>query len=148
MSVRQIVHVIDDDPGMLESVWLLLLSEGFGVRTYRSVLDFLKTIKPGDKGCVVTDLRMPVMTGIDLLLEVEERGLLLPVIVMSAEIDTRLAVRVMELGAVDFVAKPFELDALIVCVRRALAMNLSRKIGSLAISGRGAEFYGRAKGRL
>jgi two-component system response regulator FixJ len=121
MSVRQIVHVIDDDPGVLQSVWLLLFSAGFGVRTYGSALEFLRTIKPGDKGCVVTDQCMPVMTGIDLLLEVEERDLHLPVIVMSAEADVHLAVRVMKLGAVDFVAKPFEPEALIVCVRRALA---------------------------
>jgi two-component system response regulator FixJ len=124
MSVEQMVHVIDDDPGVLDSVWLLLLSEGFCVRTYGSAPEFLKAIKPGDKGCVVTDVHMPVMTGVELLLKIAERGLLLPVIVMSAEADVRFPVRVMELGAIDFISKPFEAEALFGTIRKALAAEL------------------------
>jgi two-component system response regulator FixJ len=128
MSVRQMVHVIDDDPLVLQSVRILLLTEGFGVSTYDSALDFLSAIKLGDKGCVVTDVRMPVMTGVELLLKIAERGLLLPVIVMSAEADVRLAVRVMKLGAVDFIEKPFEAEALFGTIHKALATVESRLI--------------------
>jgi two-component system response regulator FixJ len=126
MSVRQQVHIIDDDPGVLESIAFLLRLEGFDVRTFGSALDFLNTVKLGDKGCILTDMRMPVMTGIDLLLKVTERSLLLPVIVMSAEADLRLAKRVMELGAVGFIVKPFDADTLIACIDKALADNESQ----------------------
>jgi two-component system response regulator FixJ len=121
MSAKQMVHIIDDDPGVLESSAILLRLEGFAVGTFGSALDFLKAIERGDRGCILTDMRMPVMTGIDLLLAVTERGLLLPVIVMSAEADRRLPMRVMELGAVDFIAKPFEAETLIASIHKAMA---------------------------
>jgi two-component system, LuxR family, response regulator FixJ len=126
MSVRQQVHIIDDDPGVLESTGFLLRLEGFDVRTFGSALDFLNAVKLGDKGCILTDMRMPVMTGIDLLLKVTERRLLLPVIVMSAEADFRLVKRAMELGAVGFIVKPFDADTLLASIEKALAVNESR----------------------
>jgi two-component system, LuxR family, response regulator FixJ len=129
MSVRQQVHIIDDDPGVLESTGFLLRLEGFDVRTFGSALDFLNTVKLGDQGCIVTDMRMPVMTGIDLLLKVTERRLLLPVIVMSGETDFRLAKRVRELGAVGFLVKPFDAETLIASIDKALADNESQAEG-------------------
>jgi two-component system response regulator FixJ len=115
-----VVHVIDDDDDVRESVRLFLTTAGFDVRTYASAAEFLAKMNPNESGCVVTDVRMPGMSGIDFLTHVAARRLSLPIIVITAHADVPLAVRAMKLGAVDLIEKPFRPDTLVSVVRDAL----------------------------
>ncbi len=120
MSGAQIVHVIDDDAAVRDSVRLFLVSEGFSVKTYPSAIEFLDALKSAPTGCVVTDIRMPGMSGMDLLAHLAARSLALPVIVVTGHADVPLAVRAMKQGAVDLLEKPFRAEDLISAVRKAL----------------------------
>jgi len=122
MSDKQIVHVIDDDDALRDSVRLFLVNEGLSVRTYASATDFLDGLDSPPAGCVVTDVRMPGMSGMDLLAHIAGKGLALPVIVVTGHADVPLAVRAMKQGAIDLLEKPFQADELIGAVRRALAL--------------------------
>jgi two-component system response regulator FixJ len=112
------VHVIDDDAAMRDSLRLLLEASGFAVRTHDSALTFLEEA-PAATGCVLTDVRMPSVDGLQLQRLLNEQRLLLPVIVMTGQGDIALAVNAMRAGAVDFLEKPFESEALLQAVRRA-----------------------------
>lgn len=122
MSDKQVVHVIDDDDALRDSVRLFLVNEGLSVRTYASATDFLDGLDSAPAGCVVTDVRMPGMSGMDLLAHIAGKGLALPVIVVTGHADVPLAVRAMKQGAIDLLEKPFQADELIGAVRRALAL--------------------------
>lgn len=115
-----IVHIIDDDPVVCHSIRLLLETEGLETRTYITALDFLAAVGPDDCGCVVTDVRLPGMSGVELLTHLAARRLNLPVIVITGQADVALAVRAMKQGAVDFMEKPFRDSTLIASVRKAL----------------------------
>ncbi len=121
MSRAPIVHIIDDDAAVRDALKLLLATEGHDVETHESPIGFLEAIEPTDVGCIVTDVRMPEMTGIELLLKVKEMGLTLPVVVISAHADVPLAVQAMKEGAMDLLEKPFDDEALLTSVRSALA---------------------------
>jgi two-component system response regulator FixJ len=120
MSDGATIHIIDDDPSVRESLALLVSAEGHGCHTYFSVQAFLDAIDNDATGCVVTDVRMPGMSGLDLLATMKERRVFMPVIVITAHGDVPLAVAAMKQGAVDFVAKPFDGGALLASVRAAL----------------------------
>lgn len=120
MNTGRIVHIIDDDPAIRDSLGLLLTTEGFEVRTHASARGFLEAIGRHETGCVVTDVRMPEMSGFDLLAKMKERRLALPVIVITAHADVPLAVQAMKQGAIDLLEKPFEDEALLASVRQAL----------------------------
>ena len=115
------VYLIDDDQAVLGALSLLLTAEGYAVRAHRSARTFLETIRQDDGGCVVTDVRMPEMDGLELLAAMEERLISMPVVVMTAHGDIPLAVAAMKRGAVDFFQKPFDVDALLASIRAALA---------------------------
>ena len=121
MAVDPTVHVIDDDEAVRDAVRLLLAGEGFVVRAHESGRAFLDTVRRGDRGCVVTDVRMPEISGLDLLAALRERRVSMPVIVMTAHADIPLAVAAMRQGAVDFFEKPFDGDGLLAAIRSALA---------------------------
>jgi two-component system response regulator FixJ len=121
MSRGPIVHVIDDDAAVRDALKLLLTTEGYAVETHESPIGFLQSVEAADVGCIVTDVRMPEMTGIDLLLKVKEMGLTMPVVVISAHADVPLAVQAMKEGAMDLLEKPFDDEALLSSVRTALA---------------------------
>ena len=121
MSEKLIVHVIDDDDALRNSVRLFLDNEGLEVRPYASAIEFLSALSSSPTGCVVTDVRMPGMSGMELLAHLATRGLALPVIVVTGHADVPLAVRAMKEGAVDLLEKPFRADDLISAVRKALA---------------------------
>lgn len=116
----QVVHIIDDDDAVRDSLAFLLGTEGLDVRAYDSAESFLTAGIPTD-GCVVTDIRMPGITGIDLLAKVKEVNARLPVIVITGHGDIPLAVEAMKLGAAEFLEKPFEDEALLGAVRQALS---------------------------
>jgi two-component system response regulator FixJ len=116
-----IVHVIDDDPDVLRAVAFLLRTVGLAVEVYRSAEAFLEAAPNLRAACIVTDIRMPRMDGLELQRQLRGSGNRIPVIVMTAHGDVRLAVEAMKAGAVDFIEKPFEYDALLGAVTAALA---------------------------
>ncbi len=122
MSDQQTVHVIDDDDALRDSVRLFLVNEGLSARTYGTANEFLAELDTLQSGCVVTDVRMPGMSGMELLAQIAAKGLSLPVIVITGHADVPLAVRAMKQGAIDLLEKPFKAEDLIAAVRRGLAL--------------------------
>jgi two-component system response regulator FixJ len=119
-SDQAIVHVIDDDEAVRQSLAFLLAAAGIGVQTYESATAFLDVATTVKTGCVITDVRMPEVSGIDLLQRLEELKLGVPVIVITGHGDVPLAVEAMKIGAVDFIEKPFDDEVLLTSVRSAL----------------------------
>ena len=114
------VFVVDDDPAMRHSLSLLLGSVGLRVRTYPTAAAFLESFRPSWHGCLVLDVRMPGMSGLQLLQALKARGADLPAIVITGHADVPMAVRAMRIGAMDFLEKPFDENALIARVRQGL----------------------------
>jgi two-component system response regulator FixJ len=115
-----VIHIIDDDDAMRDSLEYLLDAASMIARTYPSADDFLTQIETLDPGCIVTDVRMPGMSGLELVRVLAERGVSHPVIVITAHGDVAMAVEAMRAGAVDFLEKPFEDEALLGSIRYAL----------------------------
>jgi two-component system response regulator FixJ len=115
-----VVHVIDDDEAVRESLEFLLRSAKIHVQAHESAVAFLAALPTLNPGCIVTDVRMPDVNGIDLLQRLRELGIGVPVIVVTGHGDVPLAVQAMKMGAVDFLEKPFDDDHLIASVRAAL----------------------------
>jgi two-component system response regulator FixJ len=117
------VYVIDDDPAMRDSLEFLLDSAGFSVRLFESAQVFLNEVPKLEAGCVVTDIRMPGIDGMELLRQLNPASgaRRFPVIVMTGHGDVPLAVEAMKLGALDFLEKPFEDDRLIGMIETALS---------------------------
>src|SRR6188474_1520025 len=116
-----IVHVIDDDAAMRESLAFLLKSAKVKVATYESANEFLARLPQINAGCVVTDVRMPGMSGIELLKHLRDLKNMVPVIVITGHGDVPLAVEAMKFGASDFLEKPFDDDLLLAAVQSALS---------------------------
>ena len=133
MSNGPIVHVIDDDDALRDSVRLFLVNEGLSVRSYSSANEFLATLDPDRPGCVVTDVRMPGISGMELLAHVAAKGLALPVIVITGHADVPLAVRAMKQGAIDLLEKPFKAEELIAAVRRGLALGKDSRLNGVPV---------------
>jgi two-component system response regulator FixJ len=123
MSQSGKVYVIDDDPAMRDSLDFLLGAAGFSVRLFDSAQRFLDELATLEAGCVLTDVRMPGIDGMELLRQLNASARKLPVIVMTGHGDVPLAVEAMKLGALDFLEKPFEDDRLIGMIETALAQN-------------------------
>jgi two-component system response regulator FixJ len=119
-SDTDIVHVVDDDEAMRDSMAFLLRAENFQVQTYAAATDFLKALPQIKTGCVVTDVRMPGMSGLELLQRLRELKVSLPVIVVSGHGDVPLAVEAMKTGALDFIEKPFSDEVFLRAVRMAV----------------------------
>jgi two-component system, LuxR family, response regulator FixJ len=124
MSNDQTVHVIDDDDAARDSLAFLFRTADVDVRTYASAAEFLAAAPTLTGGCVVTDVRMPQMDGLELLRRLRALDLAFPVIVMTGHGDIPLAVEAMKAGAADFFEKPFSDDAMLAAVRRALGRQL------------------------
>lgn len=120
MSDNQTVYLIDDDEAVRRAVSFLLSTAGFSVRVYESGIKFLEKLEGLQQGCVITDVRMPGMDGVELLRRLKDRGVAMPVIVMTGHGDVTLAVSAMKAGAVDFIEKPFGDEVMISAVRAAL----------------------------
>ena len=114
------VHVVDDDVAVRKSLAFLLASEGLPVRLHESASAFLQDVSGIEAGCIVTDVRMPGIDGIAFIRRLKERGIALPVIVMTGHADVPMAVEAMKEGAVDFLEKPFGDEAFLATVRQAL----------------------------
>jgi two-component system response regulator FixJ len=120
MTADADAHVIDDDEAVRDSIEFLLRTAQLTVRTYESASAFLAVAPTVGSGCVITDVRMPGISGIDLLRRLKEMGIRLPVIVITGHGDVPLAVEAMKFGAVDFLEKPFDDDVLLASVRSAV----------------------------
>ncbi|MER9890722.1 response regulator FixJ [Mesorhizobium sp. M0119] len=120
MTGNHLVHVVDDDVDVRKSLGFLLATADFAVRLYESATAFLATATSHLDGCIVTDVRMPGIDGIEFLRQLRTRGHTLPVIVMTGHADVALAVQAMKEGAADFIEKPFDDEVLIEAIRSAL----------------------------
>ena len=117
------VFVIDDDAAALDSLVMLLRSDGLNPSGFSSAQDFLDVLTPEARGCIVSDVRMPGMDGVELLKTLKQRHCPLPVILITGHADVTVAVQAMKAGAAEFVQKPYESDILLGLVRTALEEN-------------------------
>ena len=120
MSDNPVVHIVDDDEAVRNSLAFMLGSAGLSVRLYESARAFLNLLDPSAHGCLVTDVRMPDMTGIELIAEIKAKAPYLPAIVITGHGDIPIAVEEMKAGEVDFIEKPFEDEVLLKAVEAAL----------------------------
>ena len=121
MANSQVVHVIDDDVAVRQSLAFLLSTAGLAVRVHESAVAFLGTLPDAQDGCIVTDIRMPEMDGLELQRQLRIQKVGLPVIVITGHGDVALAVEAMKAGAVDFIEKPFDDETLLASIRSALS---------------------------
>ncbi|WP_375787854.1 response regulator FixJ [Bradyrhizobium sp. Pha-3] len=120
MTTRRTILVIDDDPAMRDSLAFLLDVNGFAVTTYETATEFLDHFANGTVDCIVSDIRMPGMSGLELVRKLKADAAACPVILMTGHGDVALAVEAMKAGAVDFIEKPFEDEALLRAIGEAL----------------------------
>jgi two-component system response regulator FixJ len=139
MPFESTVHVIDDDEALRDSLTFLLRTARLDVLSYPSATAFLEALPEANLSCVITDVRMPGMSGIDLLRRLRERKISVPVIVITGHGDIPLAVEAMRIGAIDFLEKPFDDEVLIASVKTALRL----KEGEAKRHGERAEIEGR-----
>jgi two-component system response regulator FixJ len=125
-SDQRLVHIVDDDPAIRRSVGFMLKTSGHKVETYQSGAELLKNCSELDEGCILLDIRMPGMDGLEVQQALQARGVSLPVIIMTGHGDVALAVKAMKAGAVDFIEKPFEKDRLLSSLHEGFG-RLSRK---------------------
>lgn len=116
-----IVYVIDDDEGARSSLEFLLDVAGIRVRAFASGDAFLRSSPPLSGACIITDVRMPGISGVDLTERVKQMDITVPVIVITGHADVPLAIKTMKAGAFDFIEKPFDDDTILSAIRRALA---------------------------
>lgn len=122
------VYVVDDDPALRESLSYLLRSSGLAVTTFESARGFLDGYKKGGRGCLVVDVRMPDMNGLQLQEYLAAEGSSIPVIIITGHGDVQMAVKALKNGALDFIEKPFTGQALLDRVQEALHVDASRTI--------------------
>jgi two-component system response regulator FixJ len=115
------VHLIDDEEALRRSVGFLLRTAGYDVTTWSNGVEFLKEAKQAPAGCILLDVRMPEMDGLAVQRALTERGITMPVIILTGHGDIAMAVAAMKQGAVDFLEKPFEKAALLEAIETALA---------------------------
>lgn len=108
MTERRLVHVVDDEEPVRRSLTFLLRTSGFDVRVHETGTAFLKTLREAPPGCILLDIRMPEMDGLEVQRELSRRGVTLPIIVLTGHGDVPIAVAAMKAGAVEFLEKPFE----------------------------------------
>jgi len=118
MSERKRIHLVDDEESVRRSTSFLLRTSGYDVDTYPSGVAFLEKVEEAKPGCILLDVRMPEMDGIEVQAELGKRGVKLPVIVLTGHGDIGTAVAAMKGGAIDFLEKPFDRDALLEALAR------------------------------
>jgi two-component system response regulator FixJ len=119
MEDKRIIHIVDDDDAIRRSAGFMLKTSGFEVISYPSGVAFLKAIGRDAPGCVLLDVRMPEMDGLEVQQALKDRGITMPVIVLTGHGDVTVAVRAMKGGAVDFIEKPFEKAVLLAAIAAA-----------------------------
>ena len=133
MPANPVVHIVDDDEAVRQSLAFMLSSAGLPVRVYESAKAFLDGLDPSQCGCLITDVRMPDITGIELLHRIKDRVRYLPAIVITGHGDVPLAVQAMKAGAIDFIEKPFDEEAILSAVHAALEKTEGDGDGDLGV---------------
>lgn len=121
MADRRLIHIVDDEEAIRRSASFMLKTSGFDVQTWPSGVAFLREARAAASGCVLLDIRMPEMDGLEVQEAMADRGIALPVIVLTGHGDISIAVRAMKAGAVDFLEKPFEKARLLDAIDAAFA---------------------------
>ncbi len=118
-TAKPVVYMVDDDKAMRDSVCMLLDSVGIACKLFSSANDFLASCDPAHEGCLLLDVRMPGMSGMELLETLKPKGIVLPAILITGHGDVPMAVRALKLGAFDFIQKPFNAQELLERVHAA-----------------------------
>lgn len=121
-ELDRLVYVVDDDEAVRRSVGFMLKTSGFQVRVYPSGAELLKEARSLAAGCILLDIRMPGMDGLEVQSALKEAGVAFPVIIMTGHGDVPLSVKAMKAGAVDFIEKPFEKGTLIAALEQGFAL--------------------------
>lgn len=116
---KRIVHLVDDDPAVRRAVSFVLKTSGLEVAQHVSGVEFLKVVRHADPGCILLDIRMPDMDGLEVQRELNARGVTMPVVMLTGHGDVTAAVQAMKEGAVDFLEKPSDKDVLLRAIRNA-----------------------------
>ena len=127
MEQQATVWVVDDDKAVLESLQWLMESVGYTVKTFTKAMDFLSTYEPIRIGCLVVDVRMQGMTGLELQESMGKRGIKIPVIFITGHGDVSMAVRAMKAGAMEFLSKPVNNQILLEAVNKAILKDIEIK---------------------
>ena len=115
-----LVHLVDDDGAIRRSASFMLKTSGYQVRSYESGVELLKSTGDLSQGCILLDIRMPGMDGLEVQQALRDKGVTLPVIIMTGHGDVTLAVRAMKAGAIDFIEKPFEKATLLGAIEQGV----------------------------
>lgn len=140
MTNGPVVHVLDDDEAVRLAIASLLASIGLETRVHGSSQAFLEAERPDVEGCLVLDVRLPGVSGLDLQAQLAERGVDLPVILVTGHGDIPMSVRGMKAGAVDFLPKPFREQDLLDAVARAIALDRARRAERQGLEGLRARY--------
>ena len=127
MSPEPTVFIVDDDDGVRKGLTLLLTSVGLKVETFSGAHEFLLAFHPARPGCLVLDVRMPGMSGLELQEKLRSDGIETPVIILTGHGDVPMAVRAVQTGAVDFIEKPFREQVLLDRIQQALLQDAKRR---------------------
>lgn len=128
-EAMRLVHLVDDDEAIRKSVGFMLKTSGFRVKTYENGVELLKAAGTLEDGCVLLDIRMPGMDGLEVQAALRDKGVGLPVIIMTGHGDVTLAVQAMKAGAIDFIEKPFEKAVLLSAIEHGIE-RLERSAGN------------------
>jgi len=135
MADRKLIHIVDDEEAIRRSASYMLKTSGYAVETWPSGAAFLKEVRHAEQGCVLLDIRMPDIDGIEVQRLLAERGVTMPVVIMTGHGDISIAVRAMKAGAVDFLEKPFEKAVLLGAIEAAF----ERLMAADSVASRAAE---------
>ncbi len=124
------VFIVDDDPAVRSSMSWLLESVDLPVEVCASAQEFLEVYDQNTPGCLVLDMRLPGMGGLELQTELANRGITIPIVVVTGHAEVPMAVRAMKAGAVDFIEKPFSDQVLLACIRRALPCDTEVRVNT------------------
>ena len=126
-ELEPVVFVVDDEEAVCSSIRVLLETIGLNVRTYNNAQDFLSAYDPAQPGCLVLDVRMPGMSGLELQSKFVEEQIGIPVIIITGHGDVPIAVKAIKMGALDFLEKPFREQSLLDNIQRALNVDASNR---------------------
>ncbi len=119
MTDKQLIHIIDDEEAIRRSAGYMLKTSGYLVESWPSGAAFLKEVRHVGHGCILLDVRMPEMNGLEVQQALKQQGVTMPVVIMTGHGDVSIAVRAMKEGAIDFLEKPFEKAALLEAINAA-----------------------------
>ena len=126
-ALKQTVFIVDDDPAICDSLCNLVESAGLVTRQFASAEEFLEACSPGMAGCLVLDVRLPGMSGMELQKELVRSGLAIPIIIMTGHGDIPMVRNALKAGAVEFLTKPFQDEELLTAIRQAFILDRERR---------------------